>query len=89
MVVDDSSPDGTSDIVNDIKNTGKLILIDDTKSRNRLSDRFLLNVLNSCTLQEKFVISPLVSNEAFYPCKDLLEIDYAEITSAILGGINS
>jgi pyruvate/2-oxoglutarate/acetoin dehydrogenase E1 component len=76
-------------IVKNIKNTGKLVLIDDTKSRNRTSDRFLLNVLNSCTLQETFVISPLVSNESFYPCKDLLNIDYAEITSAILACINS
>ena len=76
-------------IVKNIKNTGKLVLIDDTKSRNRTSDRFLLNVLNSCTLQEKIVISPIPSNENFYPCADLLDIDYAEITSAILACINS
>jgi pyruvate dehydrogenase E1 component beta subunit len=71
-------------IINDLKNTGKLILIDDTKSRNRLSDRFLLHVLNSCTLHKKIIILPLPSNENFYPCEDLLDIDYAEITSAIL-----
>lgn len=76
-------------IVNDIKKTEKLILIDDTKSRNRVSDRFLIHVLNSCTLQEKIVISPPPSVEAFYPRKDLLDINYTEITSAILKCINS
>jgi len=76
-------------IVKNIKITGKLVLIDDTKSRNRTSDRFLINVLNSCTLREKIVITPILSNESFYPRKDLLEIDYAEVTSAILACINS
>jgi pyruvate/2-oxoglutarate/acetoin dehydrogenase E1 component len=76
-------------VINDLNNTARLILIDDTKSKNRLSDRFLLHVLNSCTLHKTIVVLPLSSNEKFYPCEDLLDIDYSEITSAILACISS
>ncbi len=72
-----------SRILDDIKNSKKLILIDDTKSRNRLSDRFLVDVLNACTLKNKIIISRTTTNESFYPCKDILDIDYNKIVNDI------
>ena len=72
-----------SRILDDVKNSKKLILIDDTKSRNRLSDRFLVDVLNACTLKNKIIISRTTTNESFYPCKDELDIDYNKIINDI------
>ncbi len=72
-----------SKILDDIKNSKKLILIDDTKSRNRLSDRFLVDVLNACKLKNKIIISRTTTNESFYPCKDELDIDYNKIINDI------
>jgi pyruvate/2-oxoglutarate/acetoin dehydrogenase E1 component len=72
-----------SKILDDIKHSKKLILIDDTKSMNRLSDRFFVDVLNSCTLENKIIISRTISNESFYPCEDSLDIDYNKIVNDI------
>lgn len=70
-------------IIDNIKNTKKLILIDDTKSRNRLSDRFLVDVLSASTLKNKIIISRTITNKSFYPCKDVLDIDYNKIINDI------
>jgi pyruvate/2-oxoglutarate/acetoin dehydrogenase E1 component len=70
-------------IIDNIKNTEKLILIDDTKSRNRLSDSFLVDVLSTVTLKNKIIISRTITNKSFYPCKDELDIDYNKIINDI------
>jgi len=72
-----------SHIIDNIKNTEKLILIDDTKSRNRLSDRFLIDVLSTITLKKKIIISRTITNQSFYPCKDELDIDYKKTINDI------
>jgi pyruvate/2-oxoglutarate/acetoin dehydrogenase E1 component len=72
-----------SRILDDIDNTEKLILIDDTKSRNRLSDQFLIKALNSHELKIKVIISRPITYDIFYPCKDLLDIDYNKIVDDI------
>jgi pyruvate dehydrogenase E1 component beta subunit len=71
-------------VLKNIDKTGKLILIDDTKSRNRLSYRFLVDALDSSTLKNKIVISREITKESFYPCKDELEIDYNKIIKNII-----
>lgn len=66
-------------ILNDIANTQNLVIIDDTKSRNRLSDQFLIKALNSCRLNNKIIITPLITDNIFHPRQDLLDIDYNKI----------
>jgi pyruvate/2-oxoglutarate/acetoin dehydrogenase E1 component len=66
-------------ILNNIGRTQKLILIDDTKSRNRLSDKFLIEVLRSHLLKKEIVVGRSISDDSFGPCKDLLDIDYNKI----------
>jgi pyruvate/2-oxoglutarate/acetoin dehydrogenase E1 component len=73
-----------SNIISDINNTKKLILIDDTKSRNRISDQFLNSVLSSCELKSKVIISRPMTSDIFYPCKDLLDIDYNKVVDDII-----
>ncbi|MCW8899140.1 MAG: hypothetical protein OQK95_00515 [Gammaproteobacteria bacterium] len=72
-----------SRILDDIRGSKRLILIDDTKSRNRLSDRFLVDVLSECTLKNKIIITRTLTDESFYPCKDTLDIDYNKIVNDI------
>jgi len=63
-------------VINDINKTKRLLIIDDSKSRNRLSDRFLIEVLakNASTKYKMIVRQPTVSD--FYPQKDSLDINY-------------
>jgi pyruvate dehydrogenase E1 component beta subunit len=71
-------------IINDIKNTRKLVIIDDSKSRNKLSDRFLVDVLDMCKLKRKKVITRSLQENDFSPCKDTLEIDYGSIVNFMI-----
>ena len=50
-------------------------LINDTKSRNTLSDQFLIGVLSVCKLKNKVIIKRPITKDMFYPCKDFLDID--------------
>ena len=71
-------------ILEDLKCTNNLILIDDTKSRNRLNDQFVIEVLSKCNLKNKFIVSRHSTDISYRPCKDLLDIDYESIINKIL-----
>ena len=70
-------------IIEDIKRTRRLVIIDDSKSRNRLSDRFLSEVLRVCQLKRYKIISRQPLADDFFPRKDSLEIDYINIINNI------
>lgn len=71
-------------IFQDIKSTRKLIVIDDTKSRNRLSDRFLAHVISSCDLKKYKVVSRNPNENDFFPNNDKLSIDYENIIKDVI-----
>jgi pyruvate/2-oxoglutarate/acetoin dehydrogenase E1 component len=71
-------------IMNDIKNTRKLVIIDDSKSNNKLSDRFLVDVLDACKLKRKKIIIRQLPENDFSPCKDTLEIDYNSVANFMI-----
>jgi pyruvate dehydrogenase E1 component beta subunit len=71
-------------IIDDIKNTRKLVIIDDSKSRNKLSDRFLVDILDMCKLKRKKVITRPLQENDFSPCKDTLEIDFDSIVNFMI-----
>ena len=56
-----------------------MIIVDDSKSRNRLSDRFLAHILSSCDLKKYKIISRNQEEDDFYPNKDNLNINYSDI----------
>ena len=66
-------------IINDLQNTRNLILIDDTKSRNSSSDKFLKNIYNYCELDKKIIINRKFSEDLFFPRHDQLEIVYQSV----------
>lgn len=74
-----------SPLIHDLKSTRKLILIDDSKSGNLLSDSFLFTALDQCQLEKKIILKRGFSKKYFYPNLDELKIDY----NKVLGLFNS
>ena len=70
-------------IIGDMKKSRNLILIDDTKSRNSVSDQFYIEALDACELKNKVIIKRPITNDMFYPREDLLDIDYKKIVNDI------
>ena len=70
-------------ILDDISFTNRLVIIDDSKSRNRLSYRFLSKVLAHCKVKKYKLISRQPKNDEFYPRNDSLEINYSNIIKEI------
>ena len=66
-------------IIEDINFTKCLIIIDDSKSKNRLSDKFLSEVLGICKLRRYKMVSRQIQVDDFFPRKDDLEIEYSDI----------
>ncbi len=76
------TPTDWKKIIENVKNTKKLVVIDDSKSENFSSDNFLVNVLEQCDLDRKIVVRrEFRGNEWLYPNPDLLEVDYDGIVS--------
>jgi pyruvate/2-oxoglutarate/acetoin dehydrogenase E1 component len=71
-------------IINNIIKTKRVIIIDDSKSHNRLSNILLSEVLIKCQLKRYKIITRQPQNNDFFPRKDVLEIDYSRIISDIL-----
>ena len=70
-------------IFEDISLTKNLIIIDDSKSRNRLSDKFLSEVLGICKLRRYKMVTRQIQVDDYFPRKDDLEIEYNDIISDI------
>ena len=70
-------------ILENIKKTKKLIMIDDSKSRNRLSDYFLSEVLIKCDIKRYKILSRQPQKDDFFPRSDILEFDCNELISEI------
>jgi pyruvate/2-oxoglutarate/acetoin dehydrogenase E1 component len=70
-------------IFEDINFTKRLIIIDDSKSKNRLSDKFLSEVLGICKLRRYKMVTRQTQVNDYFPRKDDLEIEYNDIISDI------
>jgi pyruvate/2-oxoglutarate/acetoin dehydrogenase E1 component len=70
-------------IIDDIKYSKRLIIFDDSKSRNKLSDFFLKEVLRECNLKTYKMLVRDNLNANFSPSKDNLEIDYLSVIDEI------
>lgn len=72
-----------SEIIKSAKETGNLIILDDSKSEN-LSCYVLINdILGACNLKNKIIIKKDMSGDWLSPNADKLEINYEEIIKRI------
>lgn len=72
-----------AEIIANIDLSKKLVLFDDSKSRNRLSGQFLNDVQNSLSLDRKIVVVRNFSIESLFPCEDTLDVNYSEILGSL------
>lgn len=66
-------------IIDDLKKTGKLVLLNDSKSANLSSDSFLLEVLDSCRIDKKIILKRELVGYWLAPNPDCLEVNYEDI----------
>lgn len=66
-------------IIEDLRETKKLVVIDDSKSENLSCYNFLMDALDRCQIDKKILIKRDFSKESFSPNHDQLEIDYEKI----------
>ena len=70
-------------INDDINSSKRLILIDDSKSRNKLSNLFLNEVMSKFKLKKYEIITHNNLNTSFSPCSDDLKINYSSVINDI------
>ena len=70
-------------VVDDVKKSKKLIVIDDSKSENLSSYNLLMNVLEECKLDKKIIIKRDFTKDWLSPSLDNLEIDYDKVVGEI------
>ena len=70
-------------IMDDIKKTKNLIIIDDSKSQHLACDHLLIRALESGLLKNKFIIKRREEENQLRPHHDQLTIDYAGIAGQL------
>jgi pyruvate/2-oxoglutarate/acetoin dehydrogenase E1 component len=71
-------------IINDLKRTNNLIVIDDSKSINKSSEKFLIEINKYCNLNSLIILDRREEQNRFYPRHDQLEIDYQSVVSKLI-----
>ena len=71
-------------VFKDINKTKNLIIIDDSKSQNRLSERFLADAIVNCNIKKNKYIVPEICENMYYPNQDDLKINYSSLSKEIL-----
>ncbi len=83
--VNSVTPINWDKIIEDVKKTKNLVVIDDSKSENLSCDNFLVAVLEKCKLNKKIVIKRNIKgNNWLFPNLDELEINYDQIVKNLI-----
>ncbi|MFC1917406.1 hypothetical protein ACFLXH_01980 [Chloroflexota bacterium] len=85
FTVNSAAPVKWDHIVDDVKITKKIIVIDDSKSENLSCYDLLTQLLTKYQVEKQIVIKRKFSNEWFCPNPEELEIDYDEVIKSITG----
>jgi len=80
--VNSPTPTNWDKILSDIRQTQKLIVIDDSKSENVACDSLIASVAG--TIQKKLVIKRILSNDWLNPVSDKMEIDNDQILNELI-----
>ena len=70
-------------IIENVFISNNLILIDDTKSVNKCSDKFIMAVDNCCKAVKKIIITRKNMTVQYHPCDDRLTVDYESIVNQL------
>jgi pyruvate/2-oxoglutarate/acetoin dehydrogenase E1 component len=70
-------------LIYNINKSKKLVLIDDSKSYNKSSDKFLNKIYQNCILDEVIILDRLNEKNKYYPRHDKMLISYQEVLSKV------
>jgi pyruvate/2-oxoglutarate/acetoin dehydrogenase E1 component len=70
-------------IIEDLTETKKLVIIDDSKSENLSFYNFLAEAMDKCRIDKKIIIKRDFSKEWFFPNPDRLQINYEKICQSL------
>ncbi|TSA19771.1 hypothetical protein D4R75_08380 [bacterium] len=72
-------------LIGDVSRTRSLLILDDSKSGNQLSDRLLSRIHEQCCrIDKQIVIRKTLNNDWFYPSLDHLNLNVHDIVQQIL-----
>ena len=77
--VNSLTPINWDKIIENLKETRRLVVIDDSRSENLSCYNFLSDALEKCQIDKKILIKKEFSKEWFFPNSDQLEINYEKI----------
>jgi pyruvate dehydrogenase E1 component beta subunit len=72
------------EIIKDVKSTRKLIVIDDSKSKNFSCDSLVVDILQKCNIDKKIILKRNMYQDWLNPISDKFEIDVNEITRELI-----
>jgi hypothetical protein len=71
-------------ILENLKISKKLIVLDDSKSKNLSCDNMLQEILGKCKIEKKIIIKKKILDDWTYPILDELEINYDNIINEMI-----
>jgi len=77
--VNSPTPTNWETILNNVTKTRKLIIIDDSKSKNLACDTLIADICMRCDLKMKIVVKRRLAENWLNPVSDTFEIDFAAI----------
>jgi pyruvate/2-oxoglutarate/acetoin dehydrogenase E1 component len=86
FTVNSVTPAGWNRIVDDVKITKKIVIIDDSKSEHLTCHDLLTRILAECQVRNQWIITRQFSEEWFWPNPEELEIDYNNVVKSITAG---
>ncbi len=81
--VNAATPINWKEIIQDVTQTKKIVIIDDSKSMNLSCDNLLAQVLQECEVKTKIIIKREFSEDWLWPNPDKLKVDYDEIINKL------
>lgn len=76
-------PANWNHIVENVQNSRKLIIIDDTKSYNLACDALVTDICGTCDLKKKIIIKRQISHDWLNPIPDMMEFDPIRIMNEL------
>lgn len=88
FTVNYATPIEWSPLIDDVKITKKIVVIDDSKSENLSCYDLLAQLSAKCQVNKRIIIRRKFSNEWFWPNPEELEINYDQVIDNIAGKTN-
>lgn len=82
--VNSVTPINWSEIIEDVKKTKNIVIIDDSKSENLSCDNLLSRVLSECRIEKNIILKRKFSDDWLWPNPDELMINYSDVINKLL-----